>query len=73
MKNGKQGDYLLWQGKPAKIVGESASRQVIIELLEDKKCPHCQESLGKDQIHVIVTSPNFQEGAKPMETISKGV
>ena len=37
MKNASLGDYLLWEGKPAKIIGETSSRQVIIERLEKKK------------------------------------
>lgn len=72
MKNAELGDYLLWKGKPAKVIGETDRRQVIIELLEDARCPHCGESLGKDQIHVIVGSPLFQNGAKPMKTIQEG-
>ena len=69
MKNANLGDYLLWEGKPAKVIGESSSRQVIIELLENCKCPHCNGDLGKDQRHVIVSSPQFQQGAERMQTI----
>lgn len=69
MKNATLGDYLLWEGKPAKIIGETDQRQVIIELLEDAKCPHCGEGLGKVQTHVIVSSPMFQNGAEQMRTI----
>ena len=69
MKNAMLGDYLLWQGKPAKIIGETSSRQVIIELLENCKCPHCQGDLGKEQIHMIVSSPLFQQSAERLQTI----
>ena len=69
MRDASLGDYLLWNDKPAKIIGESSSRQVIIELLEDRKCPHCDEAIGKEQISVIVSSPLYQENAKPMQTI----
>lgn len=69
MKNANIGDYLLWEGKPAKVIGETDKRQVIIELLEDAKCPHCGGELGKDQTHVIVSSPMFQNGAEQMKTI----
>jgi hypothetical protein len=69
MKDGRLGQYLLWEGKPAKIIGETESRQIIIETLEDKKCPHCEGSLGKDQTHVIVSSPMFQNGAEKLNTI----
>jgi len=69
MKQGKLGQYLLWRGKPAKIIGESNSPEVIIEMLENKCCPHCNGDLGKNQIHVIVSSPMYQEGAEKIETI----
>lgn len=70
MKNASLGEYLLWKGNPAKIIGETSSRQVIIELLENCKCPHCNGDLGKEQFHMIVSSPLFQENAKPIPTIS---
>lgn len=35
MKNAQLGDYLLWNGKPAKVIGETDRRMVIIELLEN--------------------------------------
>lgn len=69
MKNANLGDYLLWEGKPAKVIGETDQRQVIIELLKDKKCPHCGEGLGKAQMHVIVNSPMFQNCAEQIRTI----
>lgn len=69
MKNPHLGDYLLWNGKPAKIIGESNSRQVIIELLENKRCPHCEGDLGKEQIHMVVSSPLFQQNAQQLPTI----
>jgi uncharacterized protein (DUF1330 family) len=65
MKIAKLGDYLLWDGKPAQIIGETSERQVIIELLENCKCPHCYGDLGKKQIHMIVSCPLFQEQALP--------
>jgi hypothetical protein len=69
MKQGRLGQYLLWRGKPAKIIGESNSPEVIIEMLEKKCCPHCNGDLGKNQIHVIVSSPMYQEGAEKIESI----
>lgn len=70
MKTASLGDFLLWWGQPAKIIGETDRRQVIIELLEPSRCPHCEGDLGKTQIHVVVSSPLFQEGAKPLQTIT---
>ena len=69
MKNAYLGDYLLWDGKPAKIIGETSNRQVVIEIIENCKCPHCKGDLGKEQIHMIVASPLFQKTAQQMPTI----
>lgn len=69
MKNPKLGDYLLWEGKPAKIIAETDQRMVIIELLENKLCPHCSGDLGKNQIHIIPTSPLFQQNAECLPTM----
>lgn len=69
MKNASLGDYLLWEGKPAKIIGETSSRQVIIEPLENCKCPHCKGDLGKEQIHMIVSSSLFQKNAEKLQSI----
>jgi hypothetical protein len=70
MKNAHIGEYLLWNGKPAKVVGSTDRRMVIIEMLDKCKCPHCQGDLGKEQIYMIVSSPLFQESAEPMKTIT---
>ncbi len=70
MKNPILEDYLLWEGKLAKIVAETDRRMVVIELIEDRKCPHCGESVGKEQIHVIPSSPYFQDNAESIRTIT---
>lgn len=70
MKTAKLGDFLLWRGELAKIVGTSDGYQVIIEPLKNCSCPHCGGDLGKKQIQVLVSSPNFQNGAEPIQTIS---
>jgi hypothetical protein len=70
MKDARLGQYLLWEGKPAKIVAEVNSRMVVVELLENCKCPHCKGDLGKDQTYVVVSSPMFQNGAERMESIT---
>lgn len=69
MKNARLGDYLLWQGRPAKVVAESSGYQVVIELFENCKCPHCHGDLGKEQLQMIVASPLFQQGAERMPSI----
>jgi hypothetical protein len=69
MKRAELGQFLLWRKKPAKIIGKSNREQAIIEMLQNKCCPHCKGDLGKEQIHVIVSSPMYQEGAEPLETI----
>jgi hypothetical protein len=70
MKDARLGEFLLWDGKPAWIIAEASQRQVIIEMIEPCKCPHCQGDIGKKQISVIVASPMFQERAQPMKTIT---
>lgn len=69
MKNAQLGDYLLWNGKPARVICETDRRTVVIQLLENCKCPHCRGDLGKEHIHVIVASPLFQENAERMPSI----
>lgn len=69
MKNAQLGDYLLWNGAPAKVIAETSERQVVIELLENCKCPHCKGDLGKERIYSIVGSKNFQICAQKMQTI----
>jgi len=71
MKNPKLGDYLLWKGEPAKIIGTTSSQQVVIEMLENCKCPYCDGDLGKDQVHMIVSSPLFQQNAEIIPTMNE--
>jgi len=70
MKTAKLGDYLLWNGKLAKVVATSDSPMVCIQNIGDKKCPHCEQFIDMDQTWIIVSSPMFQEGAEPIQTIS---
>ena len=65
MKDARIGDFLLWNGEPAKIVAETEGRQVVIEMIESCKCPHCEGDLGKKQFTTIVSSPLFQQSAEP--------
>jgi hypothetical protein len=71
MKKASLGDYLLWRGEPAKIIATTSREQVVIELLKNATCPHCNGDLGKDQTHVIVSSPLFQENAQEMKSIKE--
>ncbi len=69
MKKAKLGNYLLWEKQPAQIIAESDLPQVTIELLEGKRCPHCQGYVGKKFISVVVDSPMFQNNAEQVTTI----
>lgn len=69
MKGAELGQFLFWRNKLAKIIGKSNGEQAIIEMVENKCCPHCKGDLGKEQVHVIVASPMYQEGAEPVEPI----
>jgi len=72
MKTAKLQDYLLFEGKPAQVIAiNPGEKAVIMEFLEEEKCPHCQGLLGKKQIEVIESSPMFQEGAKAIQTITQ--
>jgi hypothetical protein len=70
MKNATVDDYLIWKGKLARIVGECSERTVIVQMLDNMKCPHCEGDLGPHQFSVVVTSPLFQQNAEPLKTIS---
>jgi hypothetical protein len=71
MKTAQLGDYLLWEGRVVKVLFiNPGSKAIGMETLEDKKCPHCGGSLGKEQFEIIESSPMFQEGAKPLQTIN---
>ena len=69
MKNPHLGDTILWEGKLAKVIGLADRPTVIIEMIADKLCPHCKGSLGKEQFSVVISSPLFQGGAKPVQTL----
>jgi hypothetical protein len=71
MKKASLGDYLLWKGEPAKIIGTTSGQQVVIELLKNATCPHCNGDLGKDQTHVIMSSPLFQDNAQVIKSIKE--
>jgi len=71
MKRAKLGDYLLWRGKLAKIIATYDKPSVIIEMMENKRCPHCNGDLGKDQTNMIVASPLFQQHAERIESITE--
>jgi len=72
MKDCNLGDYLIYESQLVKCVAVNPGRkEVILETLEDEYCPHCKESLGKKQMGIIVSSPLFQNGAQPLQTINQ--
>lgn len=60
------GAYLMWEGELSKIVGMTDRLTVIIQPVNENVCPHCGE---RRQTHVVVDSPMFKDGAKPVNTI----
>lgn len=60
------GDYLMWEGELSKIVGMTDRLTVIIQPVNNIMCPTCGRV---NQIHVVVDSPMFKDGAKPINTI----
>jgi len=69
MKNLRTGRYLMWKGEPAKIIGWTDEKLIVIESLETKKCPHCKGDLGKKVEYVIINSNLFRENADALPTI----
>ena len=69
MKTAKLGDFLLWNGEPAEVIGEINDHAVVIELIRDNICPHCGGRLPKKSFAVVDSSPQFQENAGPVQTI----
>lgn len=43
--------------------------KLLLNCFENCKCPHCQGDLGKEQIHMIVSSPLFQQSAEKLQSI----
>ena len=63
-------DYLEWEGRLYQVIGDDkGQRQIILKSMEKTVCPHCQGILDYDFIHVIPTSPLFEQNAKPIKTI----
>jgi hypothetical protein len=71
MKDCNLGDYLFYEGRLVRCVAlNQGLKEAVLETIEDHLCPHCGGCLGKEQIHVIVGSPNFQTNAEPLPTIT---
>lgn len=69
MKKAEISDLLYWKNSLAKVIGRADRPTLIIEMIDDKKCPHCRGSLGREQFSIIPESPLFQENAEPVNTI----
>lgn len=71
MKDVSIGDYLKWNGQLAQVVGYIDRKCAVIEIQEPRKCPHCDGDLGKQKVHSIISSPQFQQSAEKIETITE--
>jgi hypothetical protein len=61
------GDLFYYDGQLMKVVGiNEGNRSIIFEPINSENCPFCGE---KKQYNVIEQSPNFQQNAKPVDTI----
>jgi hypothetical protein len=69
MKDPKLGDYLLWDGKLAKIVSTSDQPMVGIQLIGEHYCPHCGEILPQELVWMIPSSPLFQDKATAIQAM----
>lgn len=65
----KPGLYVMYDGKLMQCVGIINDKAVIMVGEED--CPHCGGTIKYENVQVI-SSPNFQNSAKPVPTISGG-
>lgn len=71
MKDARLEQILKFNGKLARVIGEiSGQRCVIIEYFNKRECPHCKSELWREQEVHVVSSPNFQQGAEKIETIT---
>lgn len=63
-------DIVEWRGKLAMIIGLADRPTVSLKVIEPEHCPNCNHCLGQRQVSgVVITSPMFQEGVKPVQTI----
>lgn len=65
------GKFILWDGRPAKVIGIINRDAAVIEFLDDHHCPHCGGSLGKDHVTSVIGSPQFKENVASMPTVSE--
>ncbi len=71
MKTAELEDVLYWESRLYKVVGISTGKTLTLEPLEDNDfCINCKAGL-RNQIHIIESCPNFQEGAKAIKTIKE--
>ena len=69
MKTAKLEDLLYWEDKLYKVVGIGTGKTLTLDPLGNNGfCPHCKKGI-KSQVNIIEACPNFQNGAKPIETI----
>ena len=70
MKTASIDDYLIYNGILVQVVGIAEGKTIILEpvLETDKQCEHCG---GKKRIHILENCPNFQNMAKPINTIKE--
>jgi len=68
-KTAKLGNKFLWHGELTEVV-TIITNQKVIGFKTIGECPHCGKEV--DVWHdEVESSPNFQEGAKPITTITE--
>lgn len=63
-------DYFEWDGQMVKCQWITGTGVRSIGFVIKKPCPHCGEPV-EHAMNVIESSPNFQETAKPIQTIKE--
>lgn len=66
------GSVVTYNDNLAKIVGIIDRPAAIIELIESKKCEHCNCELSEpNQVVAVISSPMYKGSVKPVKTIEK--
>ena len=69
MKKAELNSILEYNGELVKVTGIATGKMIIMEpLLDSEPCQKCGE---KRTIYALEDSPNFQLGAKPIQTIKE--
>lgn len=64
--------YFLFNGKLMNFIAKASEPAVIFQTVKDedgKHCPHCEKFIEPEEWYEVEGSPNFQNGAEPVQTL----